>query len=350
MPTQPQPQPQQQASQASVPQALQPTMGSHAATLQDWIARQLEGAALGYLSRGRELYRKTAFQVPDPQVILGNVTIAIELMLKSFVARHNPALLFVEDKKKFPTAIRVLFASPNRLGESQEWKAFDYELRTGKYRTIEFWEGFEIFKLLFPQLGQELESHFDFVNKNRNVSVHYFFPHFHKYEVDRAVYVALRLLQKYKELSQKEKWIFDISYPALSDESIDDFVKKFDEARIERVRKAQDQAREDAKKLTAPIEIDVEGLDWCEYKTTCDVCNSDALLRGDTELECAPPSEHDDGGCQLVFKAHSFRCDGCGLELKDVPELKLAGVDLVYDRSDQEDEWHRQFSDEQWYS
>ena len=41
----------------------------------------------------------------------------------------------------------------------------------------------------------------------------------------------------------------------------------------------------------------------------------------------------------LNFLGDSFRCDTCGLELKDLDELELAGIDTVVDYDNKIDSW-----------
>lgn len=318
-------------------------MGGNVATLQDSIACYLENAAIGYLNQGMDNYKKpNIVNASGSQVILGNVAIAIELMLRSFIARHNPVLVF-RDSKEFPNALKVLFASPERLTESPNWKVFDFELRSGRYKTIDVGEGFEFFELLFPELAQELAAHLDFVNKSRNVAVHYFSRHFQEYELDRAPYVALLLLQKYREIENRP--YFDAEYRALEAKKIDAFIKTFDGARIDRVRGAQEMAKDQAKAPTVPGKIDMRDLHWDQYIMECDICHSDALLTGSRDIRAEEDQRDGSVEAGLEFRGHSFRCDGCGLELKDTAEMRLASVRATFDRFDQMDEWNEMHMD-----
>jgi hypothetical protein len=63
------------------------------------------------------------------------------------------------------------------------------------------------------------------------------------------------------------------------------------------------------------------------------------MLMGETQVE----ADFDGDGAAnpyLIFLADTFQCDGCGISLDDVEELKLAGMDIVYQRSDSDmDKW-----------
>lgn len=69
----------------------------------------------------------------------------------------------------------------------------------------------------------------------------------------------------------------------------------------------------------------------------CPICESWGILNGYTEDDLV---EDEDGAFPaLGFFAEAFNCDECGLSLEDVEELKLAGIDTHYDRSDDIDRW-----------
>ena len=77
------------------PSAGQQMMDDYVAVVQSHIAQRLDDAAIGYLHIGVSAYRKhSSLHPPYAQLIVGNLAIAIELMLKSLVARHSLLLLF----------------------------------------------------------------------------------------------------------------------------------------------------------------------------------------------------------------------------------------------------------------
>ena len=73
-----------------------PNLQEYVTTLQTDFKKQLGQAALDYLRAGLSLfhqYRKESDYV-IPQAALGNISIAVELMLKAFIASKNLLLLF----------------------------------------------------------------------------------------------------------------------------------------------------------------------------------------------------------------------------------------------------------------
>jgi len=110
---------------------------------------------------------------------------------------------------------------------------------------------------------------------------------------------------------------------------------------------------ENAKKQSKTLDlversVFVDG--WYTYVTCCPICNSDGVLVGTTEdcFEYDMDGNPEGGG--LAFFADSFECDMCGLKLDDVEELRLAGMETDYDRSDEHDRWLEEKSAEYDYA
>jgi len=94
---------------------------------------ELAKSARDYLKIGLSLYhdrRSIGIQAP-----IGNLGIAIELMIKTYIAKNNPLLLF----QGLPTELKVLFTCPDSSIKSFHWRRFDIDLRSFLYKTIEVW-------------------------------------------------------------------------------------------------------------------------------------------------------------------------------------------------------------------
>lgn len=115
------------------------------------------------------------------------------------------------------------------------------------------------------------------------------------------------------------------------------FLDNFKEERIERVRKAIESAKEKAHKLPQSKSY-ISTDDWEVYTTECPVCGNDAILEGYTEI-VAEQDDIDSWSQGLDFFADTFKCEECGLALDESEELRLAGIDTHYDRSDEMDKW-----------
>jgi hypothetical protein len=144
------------------------TMQGYVLELQRHVHAQLESAAFGYLDLGLGVYeRHSELYPPYAQLVIGNLGIAIELMLKSLVALQSLSLVF----RHLPAELRALFACPDMLPEAPRWRVFDVEIRSGKPETIEFNEAVGQFKLLYPTFYAELSSHLKFISDNRNAAI-----------------------------------------------------------------------------------------------------------------------------------------------------------------------------------
>jgi len=296
--------------------------------IQKQYASDLSKSGLDYLKIGLEQFHKRRFSdYLGLQTSLGNITISIELILKAFLADKNLSLIFTG----LPLELKVILTCPESIPSNNSWRNYDLKFRFGDYKTIELDECISSFFIFKPALKQSLHSHFRVISKSRNASVHSVFPSLKKYEIERVAYVALQLLESIKDSS-----LFKFSYLSLSDND-KDFLSKFQEDRIERVKKAIEKAKEKAHKVEgAGSSISVDS--WEIYTTSCPVCESDALLIGYTE-PYAEQEEVDFWSLGLNFFADSFGCDNCGLTLEDSEEIRLSGIDTNYDRTDEIDNY-----------
>jgi len=280
-----------------------------------------------YLRAGLEIFHNARKSLDsNTQPSIGNLGIAIELMLKTLIVKHNPVLLFVG----LPDEVQVLFSCPESLPKDFNWRPFDIDLRSFKYKTKELDECISLFYVLFPQHKQELHAYFRLLSSCRNASVHSVLPSFQRYELERLGYLALRVLI----ILQTTKNISEYAYFTKKEDK--KFLLEFKNERIERVKKIIDQAKEKSKHIdTGRSSSSIDG--WEFYVTDCPICGSEGVLSGYTEVHVEGHDEDPD--VSLDFFADSFECADCGLKLEDADELKLAGIDLFYDRSSELDKW-----------
>jgi len=285
--------------------------------IQEDLKYGLATAARGYLKIGLDHYhKKLGYYEVFPQVLIGNLAISVELMLKAFIASQKIDLLF----KDLPLGLKAMLSAPS-LFTVKDIRPLEIELRSSKYKTLELNECISLFYIFFPEQKQNLGAHFRFLTSCRNTSLHSILPKFQKYELDRTVYLSLNLFQ-----ILEKKNTFDLKKYVLTPED-KKFLTKFDSDRVERVEKAIASAREKAKKINEPDIISVS--EWDVIDTTCPVCESTGLLFGDTVEGYNDP----ESGPMLLFIPDSFECKACGLKLSDALELELAGMAKSYDRS-----------------
>lgn len=299
-------------------------------SIKERLRHELARSARGYLKSGLQLFyeeRKSSYTCIQPAI--GNLGIAVELMLKTFIISKNPFLLFCG----LPVELRVLFSSPNEIPKSFNWRQYDIDLRSFAFKTIELDEAISIFYVYFPKHKQMLQSYFRFLSRTRNLSVHASLPSFQKYDLEKIAYLSLHVLEL---LENTKAFKYEGYYLTKKDKK---FIESFDAERIERVRKKVEMAKEKSRKIEHETFIGTAD-EWELFTTDCPICNSEGMLSGYTEIS----GELDENGIQspsLDFFADSFECSACGLVLDDVKELELAGMDTVYDRSVDLDRWYR---------
>jgi hypothetical protein len=303
-------------------------MEKHVEKIQTQYTKNLEISALGYLKTGLGLFHELRDSNRNLQVAMGNLSIAIELMLKAFLSSRSLLLLF----KEVPLDLKILLSCSKDIPQTFNWRRIDNELSSGTYKTIGFDTCISSFYIFFPDLKQSLHSHMRFLANNRNTSVHFVFPSFQKYEIERVVFVALNVF-----LTIKQSKACKFTYYRLNDND-DKFLSRFDAERIKRVKKKIDDAKAKSTKIKHhKVYIDIDS--WEQYITDCPICDSDAILGGYTEED----AEQDGYGYPepyLTFYADAFECQECGLCLDDCEELRLAGKDISYDRSEELGEWN----------
>lgn len=295
--------------------------------LKQSLSEELARSAEVYLETGLHLFYKNQ-QHSAMQPIIGNIAIAIELILKSIIVKKNPILLF---NNNLPQELKVAFSAPDEISKDFKWRLFDISLRSFEYTTIQLDEAISIFYTCFPKQKQALQPYFKFLSGIRNKSVHASVPSFQKYDLERIVYLSLCLVDHIRN-SKEAQW----EYYDLSENDIE-FLKTFDEERTKRVKEKIEKAKEQSKKLK---EVSQKSIDCgCNHYTTiCPICNSIGMLSGYSEDDS---EDAGDGGytISLTFFAEGFECRECGIILSDLKEIELAGMDTTYDRTDDLDVW-----------
>lgn len=320
----------------------------YSGSIRNELQGELTRSAIGYLKSGLELFHKERTRPHSCiEPAIGNLAIAVELMLKTLAVKNNPLLLF----KGLPLEVRTLFACPNALPEKDfNWRPYDIDLRSFNYETVDLNELIKLFYILFPNQRQALRPCFSLLSRCRNASLHSSLPSFQCYELERTAYLALQVFQLLDELetfgrifefSDGSKNFMRNSY-VLTDKD-KKFLSSFEEERAERVKNKVEEAKRKSKELDhRSINIPIVD-DWNLYTTACPICGSEGVLTGETEINYE--ELHDEfPHPYLLFLADTFECGECGLTLDDAKELELAGMDICYDRPESDmDKWERDF-------
>ena len=297
--------------------------------IQKEITNNLVWAAGGYARAGMGLMLGATELGRNAQAAIGNLAIATELLLKAFIAKQDLSLLF----KGLPMELRCALAAPETLPESFRLLPYEIDLKSSVYKSLELDEAIAMFCFFFPDFKKRYGSHLRFLARHRNTCVHAVHPDCREYEVERTAFLLLTLIKHI------ESEVADlVRYSNWGDkEKNETFLTRFDEARLNRVHRKVESAREKAKSLSEKVSLEPEEWDW--YPIECPVCGSDGILSGETQAE--PDYDEDGiGGFSLGFIGETFECEQCGLELEDYDEMQIAGVDPDdIDRSDESEQW-----------
>ncbi len=228
--------------------------------IQKDLVRGLVSASAGYGKAGL-----ASMDYGNPQVVIGNLAIAIELLLKAFIAKRSLLLLF----KNLPIELQCALSSPHSMPKSFRQMPYEIGLRTSSYKSLELNDAIGMFEVFCPETKKQLGAHLRFLSRHRNTSVHAVLPNCQEYEMQRTAFLFLMLvdhiskndpeLVKYAFLSKKEKH--------------ENFLKRFDEERLNRVHTKVEKAKEKAKS-------DQKGVLWQlkVFSFRFDNCNKSILV------------------------------------------------------------------------
>lgn len=300
-------------------------LGKHLNRISDDIAKSLQDAALDYFNLGIRLYqdgKKRPWQ--GFQAVLGNLSIACELLLKAIIARKMFSCLYPNLSKE---ALAMLHY-PEAMPAGTTPNTFIGDLRSFTEKVIDISQATSYFYQLYPDKKQEFKPHLSLLAPIRNIAVHAAFPEFQKYHLERVAYIACKLFKLAKD-DEVFKWLFMIS----NQQEIDGIIKRYDDERVTKVHKAIEQAKTKSKSLDFLYAWNFGSNEWEMRDEKCPVCKNDAICCGYTE------EDETEDGISLWFVKDQFECDNCGLVLDDSDELELAGIETSDDLEAYLEEW-----------
>src|SRR3989338_2980402 len=153
--------------------------------VKNYLQYELAESSSEYLKLGLELLHKERKKPTSKvQSVIGNLSVAIELMIKAFLASQNPLLVFTD----LPLELKILFSSHESIPQISNWRSYDLELRSFVYKTLELNETISAFAIYFSEERQKLQSYFRLLAHIRNKSLHASLPSFQKYDLGRIGY------------------------------------------------------------------------------------------------------------------------------------------------------------------
>lgn len=231
-------------------------------TLQEEIAWNLEKAALSYFEVGLELFHKvqnTTWQNFQPAI--GNICIAVELLLKWYIAKKS----IIEVFKNLPMEARLLLSMTIQNNDPIKYRQFAIDLRTFYYKTIEIDECIGIFYLFYPDKKQLFKPHLSLLSNIRNICVHAAIPTFQRYDLQRTAYLSIKLFDLIHPDVRKGVFFRQLK------KKNDNFIREFDDQRVLLFEKKIREAKEKSKKITQLPAISISS-EWEEYIEPCPIC------------------------------------------------------------------------------
>lgn len=285
--------------------------------ITDEVANSLQGAALAYFNIGIQLYeQKWNDSFGGSQIVLGNLSIACELLLKTIIARRMFGCLYANLS---PEVLAVLHYPDSMPAETMP-NVFVSDLRNFTEKSIDIGRAASLFHLLYPSKKQEFKSDLNLLARIRNIAVHAAFPKFQKYQLERVAYIACKLFK----LAKDDK-IFKGKFSISNESQINKIIALYDKNRIGKVDKAIEAARKQLKTIKLVLLLEPDFNKWEARIETCPVCENDALCYGYTDRVI------DRDGHRLVFFKEQFKCENCKLNLDDFEELRCVDIKILED-------------------
>ena len=284
------------------------------------LQNKLEIASSEYFRIGLNLLHESQrFEESPFQASLGNISISIELLLKTCIAKKCPKYLFVG----LPLELELKLSYPNNFADLKPNQVRD--LNNFEFKSEQFNKCIAIVLLIFPEIKQSLKPYFNFISDVRNSSVHSIIPNFQRVDLDRSAHLLFELVDFFIE-----KNIIS-SYKFKETENDKKFKKQYNQKRNERLKKLIEISKQNSKKINQES-IMLMKETWEERLTSCPICKNDSIISGYCEFEYE--KTYDGADAFLTFYGERFECNECKLELFDQEELSYAGVELTKDLSD----------------
>ena len=293
--------------------------------MKEKITESLSNSAISYLTNGLNLFHAVRNLNENFQVSIGNISISIELILKTIIAENCFPFLFTN----LPLDLKLKLTYPEIAKNKSIPNLIIKDIEAFSFNSVKMDDCISIFYILFPDKKQDYKSFFRFLSNTRNVVVHGVIPNYKKYELEKLAYFSIDLI---KFLQKQKKSAFKRHKFSRLDEL---FYKNYDNVVIDRVEKAIEKAKNKLNTTEESLFLFREES-WNTFLCKCPICSSEVILNGYTDYHFEKLDDREGDFAVLQFFADSFSCNECGLELLDTKEMKLAGVETIYFRPDDE--------------
>jgi len=245
----------------------------------------------------------------DFQTPISMFSIALELLLKSLIAKKSAHLIF----EKLPSEITTSFEMEALISKVNRRK-----LENFKFDTINFEKSVSLVSQHYNI--DNFKSHLKKVRLIRNQSLHSVISSLDKSALYHLFYLVVILSEKCYSVGCTE-------YNIISEtERI--FIKKINIDQIGQLRERVDCAQKKAEELIETTVIATGNkTNWNSYKGECSICSSYGNFTGETQLV-------GNKVYQLIFKPSSFECPNCGFELFNCEELDKLHFEKIIPRDE----------------
>lgn len=287
--------------------------------LQD-LESKLQLASSEYFEVGLKLFHRARIHEGTLfQAAIGNMAIAIELLLKTCIVQKCPKYLF----SNLPLEVELKLTYPmsfSKLNTLQLRELNNYEFKSEQLNKC-----ITIFFHLYPDKKKELKPYFNFISDIRNSSVHGILPSYHRIDLARSAFLLLSLVYFLLEQRIVRHYHFKVT------KEDQNFLSRYDHERIERLKRIIEDARSKTKGINGTTSLIIQET-WDTRLSKCPICKSDSFVDGYCEFEYEKGLEGADAF--LTFHIEAFECPQCDLKLFDQVELSYAGVELTQDLSE----------------
>lgn len=303
--------------------------------LKSTISWQLQTSAFSYYKIGMDAFHQSKDDWSTFQPAIGILSISIELILKAMICKKSIGMLY----SNLTEEAKMLLCYPDAFTGEHDLQRCLMDIKSSRYKSIELSKAISLSYNIFPSLKQNYRFFLKFLSEIRNNSVHLTVPNFQRYQLERIAYYTTKLFITIDKLNLFNSYHF--FHPS---EKTKVFLDSYKESKIRKVEQSISSAKEKIKKG----DIGEQGCDegvfpekWQIMCGECPVCGLTAKFFGDTSdilyKNFLPPD--------LIFSCESFECEACGLILDDLEEIKLAGLETEFNRSDEAEEWAYDFYD-----
>lgn len=276
----------------------------------DRMAVALAVAGNGFLRAGLDhMHRHSWAKGAWVQPALGNMTIGIELICKSYLAAANPLLIFNKVDAKIAWAVH----KPGFRLDKTPYERIHTLMEAGGTKTIGLPACIELLQARFPSKIHSLGEWGRRLAGWRAICVHFVLPDLETKAVQRVAFAALSIAQLINKESRDSLRKFELTNEDTG------FLNRFNKQKAKDLDARVAAAKKKVKSMEGRVIIGLFAQDAQEL--TCEICGNDGIAYGQRSVE---------DGEEMLYLTE-FKCDECGIALFDADEMQQCGFETVHE-------------------